>query len=242
MYNSTQIMVLRAGDIPTRESILNLRGTKALRVMLPNLEKETEVTTWSNLVRVVIDWLKEDLLNIVKDIGIEKLNEKYKETLNEKLRITGIKLNSNCPVGIYKDNEIEQYMNSTVYLNNKNHKLELFKYEGHSYNVCAVYTGEIIFILSTLISIIDDYNCKISMQKELEFIPKVYTLQIIYINRKDIPQLEADNFNLDDIMTKDTNKIKNAIVIAYNSCKTTEAQLINICNMLDIDIDFLDKF
>ena len=93
--NSTQIMVLRTGDIPTRESILNLRGTKALRVMLPNLEKETEVTTWSNLVRVVIDWLKEDLLNIVKDIGIEKLYEKLEEKLNKKLRVTNSKLNTN---------------------------------------------------------------------------------------------------------------------------------------------------
>ena len=43
---------------------------------------------------------------------------------------------------------------------------------------------------------------------------------------------------------EDINKsnVKNAIVIAYASCKSVEAQLLSICNMLDIDMDFLDKF
>lgn len=242
MNSSTQLMILRPGTIPDRDVILGLRGTKALSVSMKGMDRETKVTTWSSLVRTVINWLEEDLLDMVNAIGVERFNEKYIETLNQKLKQTEIKLNSNCPVGIFKDNDIDNYINSSVYLNNQNHKLKLFDYSGHSWNICTVYTGEIIFALSTLISILDDFKCNICMQKSLTNIPDMFDIQIVYINRKDLQlqEVNLDNFNIEEDINK--SNVKNAIVIAYASCKSVEAQLLSICNMLDIDMDFLDKF
>lgn len=240
MYSSTQLMILRPGTIPDRDVILGLRGTKALSVSMKGMDKETEVTTWSSLVRTVINWLEEDLLDMVNTVGVERFNEKYIETLNQKLKQTEIKLNSNCPVGIFKDNDIDNYINSSVYLNNQNHKLKLFDYSGHSWNICTVYTGEIIFALSTLISILDDFKCNICMQNSLTNIPDMFDIQIVYINRKDLQlqEVNLDNFNIEEDINK--SSVKNAIVIAYAGCKSVEAQLINICNMLDIDTDFME--
>lgn len=247
MYNSTQVMILKPGEIPDRDEILGLRGTKALKVSIPFINKETEVTTWSSLVRTVINWLQKDLVLIIDKLGEEKFIENYVSIFNEKLKTTEIKLNSNCPVGIFKDSEIEQYMNSTVYLNNKNHKLKLFDYNGHSYNVCAVYTGEIIFVLSTLISIINDFIYSNTIKTSLSInLPEPIELNIVYINRDDLQTLNLEDLSsksLDINNTKvDLSNIKNAIVIAYASCKSVEAQLLSICSMLDIDTDFLDKF
>lgn len=240
MYSSTQLMILRPGTIPDRDVILGLRGTKALSVSMKGMDRETKVTTWSSLVRTVINWLEEDLLDMVNTVGVERFNEKYIETLNQKLKQTEIKLNSNCPVGIFKDNDIDNYINSSVYLNNQNHKLKLFDYSGHSWNICTVYTGEIIFALSTLISILDDFKCNICMQNSLTNIPDMFDIQIVYINRKDLQlqEVNLDNFNIEEDINK--SSVKNAIVIAYAGCKSVEAQLINICNMLDIDTDFME--
>lgn len=246
MYSSTQVMILRPGTIPDRDVILGLRGTKALSVSMKGMDKETEVTTWSSLVRTVINWLETDLLDMVNTVGIERFNEKYIETLNQKLKQTEIKLNSNCPVGVFKDNEINNHINSSVYLNNQNHKLKLFDYDGHSWNICTVYTGEIIFALSTLISILDDFKCNICMQNSLTNIPDMFNIQIVYINRKDLQTLNLEDLGLENLdinnMKVDLSNIKNTIAIAYACCKSVEAQLLSICNMFNIDTDFLNKF
>lgn len=243
MYKTTHRLILKSGEIPTRDVILGLRGTKALNVSMFPLELNTEVTTWSSLVRTVVSWLQEDLLKMIETIGEQKFIDKYVTTFNDKLRQTEIKLNSNCPVGIFKDNHIEDFMNSTVYLNNKNHKLKLFDYDGHSWNVCAVYTGEIIFVLSTLISILDDFICTSAIQKTPINIPDPLEIKIDFVDRKDLKNIELEEVDLDNISVDENinvSSIKNAIVVAYAGCKSVEAQLINICNMLNIDTDFME--
>lgn len=194
MYE-TQVMVLKMGNIPERDAILGLRGTKAMTVGCPILRKQEDVTTWSSLVRVVLNWFKPYISEIIDTIGFTKFNNEYTSILRQKLQQTDIKLNSNCPIGIFKTNEIGQYINSSVYLNNKNHSLEIYNNGTDSYSVCAVYTGEIVFVVSTLIDIIGQYKFA---DKQSDDVYKTFSILLYYANRSNVLFEEKDNAMSDD--------------------------------------------
>lgn len=136
----------------SRKTILDLRGTKVFCVSFG--VQTYYITTWSSLVRTVVQHLQLPILDLINRLGIEKLNNKYKIIMQQLLDQTDMKLNSNCPIGIYKKEEINNYINSSVYLNNKNHSLKLFTLDGIDYSICAVYTGEIIYNIQTLLELL----------------------------------------------------------------------------------------
>ena len=179
-----QKLILKASGCPDGNTILSLRNTKAIKVEMAALQKSADVTTWSSMVRKVVSWLEISLTNLVKELGIDRFTEKYVEIFEGRLKHTEIKLNNNCPVGIFKDNEIEEFISSSVYLNNKNHKLRLFDYDGHSWYVCAVYTGEIIFVLSSLIELIDDCYCMKNFKSGIMPVKDMLEIEITYIDRE----------------------------------------------------------
>lgn len=179
-------LLLKPMECIDKDTILDLRGTKALTVAIPAFNKFTEVTTWSSLVRTIVGWLENNLLTMILDMGEERFVNKYVDTFNRRVNYTGIRLNSNCPVGIFKDDEIDEFISSSVYLNNQNHKLKLFNYDNHNWNVCAVYTGEIIFVISTLIEMVDEYICNEALKNSsIEKIEPI-VVQITYIDRKEL--------------------------------------------------------
>lgn len=189
-------LLLKPMECLDKDTILDLRGTKALTVAIPTFNKFTEVTTWSSLVRTVVSWLENNLLTMILDMGEERFVNKYVDTFNRRVNHIGIRLNSNCPVGIFKDDEIDEFISSSVYLNNQNHKLKLFDYDGHSWNICAVYTGEIILVISTLIEIVDEYICNEALKNgSIEKIDPM-VVQITYINRKDLENEYEDEFGV----------------------------------------------
>lgn len=180
-----QELLIKPDETLSRDVILGLRGTKALDVAIPTLDKYSVVTTWSSLVRKVVEWLSDSMTTMLLVKGEEAFSNKYIDIFNRRLETANIRLNSNCPVGIFKDDEIDEFISSSVYLNNQNHKLKLFDFEGHSWSVCAVYTGEIIFVLSTLIEMIDEFRCNNALitgdTSKLEPI----VIQITYRDRTD---------------------------------------------------------
>lgn len=199
-----QKLVLKTSDCPNGDTILSLRNTKAVKVEIDALEKSAEVTTWSSMVRIVVSWLEPYLTNLVNEIGIDEFTEKYIKIFERKLKYTNIKLNNNCPVGIFKDNEIEEFISSSVYLNNKNHKLRLFDYGGHSWYVCAVYTGEIIFVLLSLIELIENWYKEKDFKKGVFSVSDMLETEITYLDRE---TLENDDTKIID-EELDTNELQ----------------------------------
>lgn len=192
-------LIIRPTEFLRKELILSLRGTKALNVAIPALDKYTTVTTWSALVRKVISWLEPTLTTIMRVKGEEVFVDKYVQIFNRRLDASGIRLNSNCPIGVFKDNEIDEFISSSVYLNNQNHNLKLFDYEGHSWNVCAVYTGEIVLVLSVLLEMVDEFRCNNALIAGNMDQIEPLVIQITYMNRT--PEEEASDM-MNDLIIK----------------------------------------
>lgn len=209
-----QVLTIRANENSLdKETILGLRGTKALWVAVPGWPEKIKVTTWSSLIREIItNWFSEHLLFTMYKMGETEFKQQYETIFNQKLKSAGIKLNTNCPIGIYKDDDIDKYITSSVYLNNKNHKLKLFEFAGHTENVCAVYTGEIVLVLATLLELVNN-----------RFEDKTLELQIGYINRDDMVEDEMENnlnFTINSTtverdLVKFTLKMKDLILDTY---------------------------
>ena len=199
-----QKLILKASGCPDGNTILSLRNTKAIKVEMTALQKSADVTTWSSMVRTVVRWLETSLTNLVNELGIDRFTEKYVEIFEGRLKHTEIKLNNNCPVGIFKDDEIEEFISSSVYLNNKNHKLRLFDYDGHSWYVCAVYTGEIIFVLSSLIELIDDCYYIKNFKSGIMPVKDMLEIEITYLDRETLEN--ADTNIIDEEL--DTNELQ----------------------------------
>ena len=199
-----QKLILKASGCPDGNTILSLRNTKAIKVEMAALQKSADVTTWSSMVRTVVRWLETSLTNLVNELGIDRFTEKYVEIFEGRLKHTEIKLNNNCPVGIFKDDEIEEFISSSVYLNNKNHKLRLFDYDGHSWYVCAVYTGEIIFVLLSLIELIENWYKEKDFKKGVFSVSDMLETEITYLDRE---TLENDDTNIID-EDMDTDEIQ----------------------------------
>ena len=223
-----QVLTIKANENSLdKETILGLRGTKALWVAIPGWKEKIKVTTWSSLIREIItNWFSEHLVFTMCEMGEIAFKQQYETIFNQKLKSTGIKLNTNCPIGIYKDDDIDNYITSSVYLNNKNHKLKLFEFAGHTENVCAVYTGEIVLVLATLLELVNNrFNDKTTelSQKWNMKIGKDLELQIGYIDRDDMLEDEMEsnlNFTINSTtverdLVKFTLKMKDLILDTY---------------------------
>lgn len=208
---SLQKLVLRAGKHVSRDVILGLRGTKAINLEdMSNTDEEYDnreswgelllsahdrpmtgvaVTTWSSLVRNALDLMRPQINDVLSKFGSEQFREVYEICLNRLFTEDSmIKANSNFVKRLYTDTEETDLIRSTVYLSNKNHMLEIFTDEnGVKWYACAVYTGEIIWVLEALLDTIYAMY-QDAGDVEISKLPH-HTMVVSYISRNEIPDV-----------------------------------------------------
>ena len=201
-----QKIVLRANHHIAGETVLALRGTKAIRLEdMSNTDEEydkreswgelllsahdrpmtsVDVTTWSSLMRNALDIIRPQLNYVLHQIGSEEFKGTYEVCLKNILDEVDFRPNSNFPKRLFKEAEETDLIKSSVYMNNKNHLIELFEDEtGIKWYVCAVYTGEIIWVLEALLDTIYELMEYTPYRDKIEQAPH-HTMVVTYINRE----------------------------------------------------------
>jgi len=210
---SLRKMVLRANKHIDKDIILGLRGTKAIKLEdMSNTDIEynnreswgelllsahdrpmtaVDVSTWSSLIRNALDIIRPQLQYVLSTFGSDQFRAVYENCMNAIFADDMIRANSNFVKRLYKEAEETDLIKSTVYLNNKNHMLEIFTDEdGIKWYACAVYTGEIVWVLEALLDTI--YAMYEDMSDENVHDKPHHTLVISYISRDDLIKDEAD--------------------------------------------------
>lgn len=220
---NTKKMVLRAGQYIDNNTILALRGTKALLLeYMSNTDKEfnnreswgelllsahdkpmgINVTTWSSLVRNAIDVMRPQIDFANTMVNSEEFRATFDDCLNNILTRQDFKLNANCPKRLYKEAEETDLIHSSVYMNNKNHFIPIIVDEnGITWGLCAVYTGEIVIMLEALL---DTIHYMFTEYRGAGDEMPYHTFVLTYIHRDDIVE-EAVQDQVDDI----NNEIQN---------------------------------
>lgn len=216
LYNDESLrkMVLRANKHVDINTILGLRGTKAIKLEdMSNTDEEYDnretwgelllsahdrpmvgvnVTTWSSLVRNALDIIRPQLQYVLSIFGSEQFRAVYEKCINDLFDEDMIRANSNFVKRLFKEAEETDLIKSTVYLNNKNHMLEILTDEnGVKWYACAVYTGEIIWVLEALLDTIYAMHEDMS-REEITKVPH-HTLVISYVSREDLIKDEAED-------------------------------------------------
>lgn len=200
-------IILRAGEHLSKEVLNELRGTKAIKLeVLQTTDKEyeklkefpkatknkfsspvqeIEVTTWSSLIRNAIDILRPQITDTSRLLDTDEFKATFEQCFNRICTSEDIRLNVNCPRRLFKEAEETDLITSSVYLNNKNHLIKIMDDEdGIDWYICAVYTGEIIVMLETLLdtihTMIEDYR------PEYAETFKYYTFRLTYVNREEL--------------------------------------------------------
>lgn len=211
---SLRKMVLRANKHIDKDIILGLRGTKAIKLEdMSNTDIEynnreswgelllsahdrpmtaVDVSTWSSLIRNALDIIRPQLQYVLSTFGSDQFRAVYENCMNAIFADDMIRANSNFVKRLYKEAEETDLIKSTVYLNNKNHMLEIFTDEdGIKWYACAVYTGEIVWVLEALLDTI--YAMYEDMSDENVHDKPHHTLVISYVSRGDLIKDEADS-------------------------------------------------
>lgn len=202
-------IVLRANKHLDNDTILSLRGTKALVLEdMSNTDKEYDnrtswgelllsaharpmrinVTTWSSLIRNAVDVLKPQISFVC---SVFSDADEFKATFNDAVKNIceeiDFKLNSNCPRRLFKEAEETDLIHSTVYMGNKNHFIPIITDEnGIVWGFCAVYTGEVIVMLEALLDTIYTLTTEYTQYQDNKDEFPHHTMVITYINREDI--------------------------------------------------------
>lgn len=202
-------IVLRANKHLDNDTILSLRGTKALVLEdMSNTDKEYDnrtswgelllsahdrpmginVTTWSSLIRNAVDVLKPQISFVC---SVFSDADEFKATFNDAVKNIceeiDFKLNSNCPRRLFKEAEETDLIHSTVYMSNKNHFIPIITDEnGIVWGFCAVYTGEVIVMLEALLDTIYTLTTESTQYQDNKDEFPHHTMVITYINREDI--------------------------------------------------------
>lgn len=202
-------IVLRANKHLDNDTILSLRGTKALVLEdMSNTDKEYDnrtswgelllsahdrpmginVTTWSSLTRNAVDVLKPQISFVC---SVFSDADEFKATFNDAVKNIceeiDFKLNSNCPRRLFKEAEETDLIHSTVYMSNKNHFIPIITDEnGIVWGFCAVYTGEVIVMLEALLDTIYTLTTEYTQYQDNKDEFPHHTMVITYINREDI--------------------------------------------------------
>lgn len=97
-----------------------------------------KTTTWASLLRSVN--------NATKPYRqYEGCQNEFNKCIKETVDFYRLAMNHNFSMELFED---DSWMNSSVYLNNQNHALEVF--DGKK--ICAVYSGEVVVVLIALIT------------------------------------------------------------------------------------------
>ena len=211
---SLRKMVLRANKHIDKDIILGLRGTKAIKLEdMSNTDIEynnreswgelllsahdrpmtaVDVSTWSSLIRNALDIIRPQLQYVLSTFGSDQFRAVYENCMNALFDDGMIRANSNFVKRLYREAEETDLIKSTVYLNNKNHMLEIFTDENDiKWYACAVYTGEIVWVLEALLDNI--YAMYEDMSDGNIHDKPHHTLVISYVSRGDLIKDEADS-------------------------------------------------
>lgn len=165
------------------------RATKVEKVCIykDNLIQYTDLcTTWSKILRTVRDYFRD----LLEDLGNNKPFEAvFNMELDRLLDDLGIRENANFSRSIFTD---DSYMNSSVYKNNKNHRLVLYKDNetGESKCICAVYIDEVIWVINTLIKVLNTLT------------DSEYKISIYYEHRPESVLRNTDSINKDKLLSR----------------------------------------
>ena len=230
-----QEIKLKAGEYVDNNTIYNLRNTKALSIESVSKTEgvKVNVSTWSSLIKNAIDILRPQLNYVKGLIDSTEFIDTFEVCLKEICDKQEFRLNANCPKRLYREAEETDLIHSSVYMNSKNHFIPIIEdEEGIPWGLCAVYTGEIIIMLETLLDTIA------SLVKEYrpDYADKYpyHTLVLTYINRDDIIK-EKDNVenttNSEPItveLSKDLLKLQKKLIDIQNMSTDIYSDIENI--------------
>lgn len=247
-------LVLRAGQFIDTDTILSLRGTKALVLeYMSNTDKEynnreswgelllsthdkpmgINVTTWSSLVRNAIDVMRPQI-DIAKTlVNADEFKAVFESCLNDILTRQEFKLNANCPKRLFKEAEETDLIHSSVYMNNKNHFIPIITDEqGIVWGLCAVYTGEIIIMLEALL---DTIHYMFTEYRNADDTIPYHTFVLTYIHRNDLVEEavqdqvnEIDNEIQNLQLSKDLIQLQKKLVIMQSLSVEIYSEVENI--------------
>lgn len=132
----------------------NTKPIDAILIINKKIVPLDKINTWAGLLRSVNEAIK-PYKTINKEFDKKNSFEKSISSFISEFNLT---MNKNFSEKLFDD---DSYINSSVYLNNQNHKLEVFDYGKNKY-ICAVYPTEVIVVLNALLSMVD--NCYLYMR------------------------------------------------------------------------------
>lgn len=208
-------ITLKAGQHIDKETILSLRGTKAINVINVQItDKQYEGTkdwgdivdtvnepvlnemcrTWATAVRLLIESFQPSIDTVIEQVGSVIFLSVYKNNM-QKILGDIMKPNINFSQGLYRD---DSYIKSTLYKNSKNHKIPILTDEkGEVWYACAVYTEEIIWVLEALLDTLYDITMK--EKSPYTSIMPHYMIRITYVDRSSLSSKKEMN---DEIKAK----------------------------------------
>ena len=228
-FRKTKAVQVTAFTLPKDKKLTG--GDNSYVPQSKEIKFRSEVSTWASLVRATVSFLKQNYIDKFLSVyGYADFETKYTSAISKVLTITDSQPNVNFYVGLYED---DSYINSSVYMNNKNHKLQICEdEEGNDKYVCAVYTGEIIWVLEALLDVIAEYTVKE---------PEDLYIRIDYKDRKELTddeQLEMPEYEIagsNKSSEKDTlESVKIKLTMAYMEATQLQQYLYDICKSLDV--------
>lgn len=236
-FRKTKAVQVTAFTLPKDKKLVG--GDNSYVPQKEEIKFRSDVSTWASLVRATVSFLKQNYIDKFLSVcGYADFETKYTNAISKVLTITDSQPNVNFYVGLYED---DSYINSSVYMNNKNHKLQICKDgEGNDKYVCAVYTGEIIWVLEALLDVISEY-----LKEE----PDNLYIRIDYIDRKEL--IDDEQLEMSECEIAGSNKssiednlesLKIKLTVAYVEATQLQQQLYEACKNLGVQgIDELKR-
>lgn len=228
-FRKTKAVQVTAFTLPKDKKLTG--GDNSYVSQSKEIKFRSEVSTWASLVRATVSFLKQNYIDKFLSVcGYADFETKYTSAISKVLTITDSQPNVNFYVGLYED---DSYINSSVYMNNKNHKLQICEdEEGNDKYVCAVYTGEIIWVLEALLDVIAEYTVEE---------PEDLYIRIDYKDRKELiddeqlemPEYEIAGSNKSSI-EDNLESLKIKLTVAYVEATQLQQYLYDICKSLDV--------
>ena len=236
-FRKTKAVQVTAFTLPKDKKLVG--GDNSYVPQKEEIKFRSDVSTWASLVRATVSFLKRNYINnFIFTCGYADFETKYTSAISKVLTITDSQPNVNFYVGLYED---DSYINSSVYMNNKNHKLQICKDgEGNDKYVCAVYTGEIIWVLEALLDVMAEYTVEE---------PEDLYIRIDYKDRKEL--IDDEQLEMSECEIAGSNKssiednlesLKIKLTVAYVEATQLQQQLYEACKNLGVQgIDELKR-
>lgn len=197
MENS-KILTIRPNEYRYISEGYNHTKVLGLKCYCGNKQKivRRQPTTWASLAREVINSFSYEIETAVEN-NWEAFETEFNDALFRMIDINGLKANTSFSEKLFIE---PTHIRSSVYKNNQNSMLEIFKTPmGESKYITAVYSGEVVWVLNALISALEDYDAFIEIE---------------YINREDLQNVleeldeEEKQLSIEDISSNNEDNLE----------------------------------